>query len=231
MDWYQAASDPADGFGTFHMYDFEHSKEQFAGWPEDKKQRVLSRILAIIGKYALRGFITAVVKEDYDRIVSGKLREKLGNYHYTFAIQSCLSYIEEWFKKEIRQPYEPVEYAFDRMSQGQHEIVDLFNDLIRFDQAKHFGIEVGGWSFQNKAYFLPLQAADIIAWEGRRYMVDCQLPETPQTTRSSFKSLIDHPMVDARFFHKENLPAFAEEVSAWYEKMGWENSPRGGFGK
>jgi hypothetical protein len=226
--WSAASTDPVDGFGVFHASEFN------AAPYTEKSKRTLDKVCGIIKDHVLLGAIAAVVKDDYDKVVTGKLREKLGEHHYTFAVQSCLAHIEEWRKGRGGAgdlSDEPFQYVFDRMSQGKPEIDNLFDDLVRFGLAKEFGIEAGGWSYQNRATFLPLQAADILAWEGYTYMRKCQLrtAETKKEPRTSFQSLVDDVDIWTRFFDQDKLQEATALMSAKYDELGWDNSARGGF--
>lgn len=81
----------------FHMAEFVARQSPFDRWNDEKRDRVLKALIGVINRrHVLAGMVTAVVKKDYDTLVVGKLREKLGHYHYTFAVQSCLALVEEW---------------------------------------------------------------------------------------------------------------------------------------
>ena len=232
QEWHDAANDERDGFDVFHMNYFHSGQKEFWNWDADKKNRVLGNLIEIIGKNVLFATTTAVVKDDYDRLVAGKLREKLGDNHYTFAVQACLYDIQR-YRVIIHMGSQEIQYIFDQMTKGKHEIVDVFEDVWVRGLGEHFGIEApsSGLAFQDKRRFLPLQPTDILAWESYCYIRDCQLPKESdrQKPRVSFESLIKKPNPSTRFFDKTNLPEFVEGVTKQYELIGWENAPRGAF--
>lgn len=115
----------------FHMADFEARVPPF-DWSDDKRSQVFGDLLNLIHKYTFAGMVSAVVKRDYDALITGKLRKKLGQYHYTFAVQACLSMIERWSVRNTRQP---MEYVFDWMTKGKGEINALFEDVIEHKTA------------------------------------------------------------------------------------------------
>jgi hypothetical protein len=207
----------------FHMADFVARTSPFDTWSEGERDDVIKRLIATIGSNVLDGMVTAVIKSDYDQLVTGKLREKLGHRHYTFAIQSCLAFIEQW---RVINSQEPIEFIFDQMGKGKNEINDLFDDLIANKLAHHFGIEPRGWSFQNRRVIVQLQSADILAWESNRYMREHQF--TCKIARKSFLSLINQVDIKTRFFDSSTLPEFVSDVTAKYERLDW-NGPLGGF--
>lgn len=208
----------------FHMADFVAHAKPYDTWPADKREKVFRALLSVINKYAFEGAIAAVVKADYDKLVPKKLREKLGAYHYTFAVQSCLAQIEYW--RKVRSDEQPMQYVFDRMSHGKHEIINLFDDIEKRKTAVAFGLEPNGYAFQNRKYIVQLQAADILAWEANKYMKHFQF--TGREARKSFQSLVSSVPILAKFFDKSTLPGFIADVTAKYEGVGW-NGPLGGF--
>jgi len=96
-------------------------------------------------------------------------------------------------KWRMRHNYRgPIQYVFDRMSKGTGEIGAAFEmALEEGDDRAMFehGIFKDGWSFQDKAVVLPLQGADILAWESLRHMRKVVLAEPPSKPRKSYREL------------------------------------------
>jgi Protein of unknown function (DUF3800) len=223
-EWKSVLDDAGIREAGFHMAEFNARKPPFDGWTEQKRDQVIRGLIEIINRYAFAGTATAVVKKDYDALVIGKLREKLGRYHYTFAVQSCLAFLEEWMdSSDARQP---VQYIFDLMGRGKHEIIDLFDDIAGREMAASFGIEPGGYGFSNKRLVVQLQAADILAWEANKYAKDHHAADLP--ARRSFQSMADNIEIKTRFFDASGLPDFVQDVTSRYEAQGW-TGPLGGF--
>jgi len=205
----------------FHMADFVARQPPF-DWDDTRRDLALKRLIGIIRDHALVGMTTAVSKRDYDQLITGRLREKLGNNHYTFAVQSCMSHINEW--RHTLHDSQPYSYVFDQMGKGKNEINRFFEDMVGNNLTIHFGIEESGWSFQDRRQELPLQAADMLAWESYKYIRDQQ----PENARRSFQSILHGVQVYTRLFDGESLASFAEDVSRKYEAAGWAG-PLGGF--
>ena len=128
-------------------------------------------------------------------------------------------------------------YVFDQMSRGKGEIMNLMNDLLSHDLAPSIGLERGGFSFRDRADELPLQSADTLAWNGYRYMRDCQLPSLrgmPEgVPHSSFLRLANQTprRIDfyTRYYDGGALSEVAASLTTEYERIGWRDSPRGGL--
>jgi hypothetical protein len=111
--------------------------------------------------------------------------------------------------------------VFDRLSHGKKDINHIFEILLTGgkDALDRYGVFEGGWSFQDKAKVVQLQAADIWAWENYRYMVDCFIPgkmmrSTPKPPRRSYLTLVDSPCV-VRYHVKHTLEKLAAELPEW----------------
>jgi hypothetical protein len=204
-----------ENFGVFHMADFVAKKEQFASleWNDQtKRDRTLPALINIIKTRARIGFSVVIVKSAYDDvIVGGKLREKCGDNHYAFAVRICTAMVDRWRK---RHHYEaPVEYVFDRLSKGKGDINALFDKLLLGGDIalKQYGVYKGCWSFQDKAQVLPLQAADIWAWENYRYMRDCVMPAVKSIPRKSYLELRNSP-AQVKYHVKESLEELVKQA-------------------
>ena len=207
-DWNRA--NDAENFGVFHMTDFVAKKKQFASpeWQDDEKRdRTIKRLINIITTRRRMGFFTAVEKAGYDAEVPRDLRDrfKLGNTHYTFAVRMCLAKVLKWRMKYGYK--EPVQFVFDQISKGTGDIGAVFEMALKEgdEQALVHGISrETGWSFQSKAVILPLQAADILAWEALRHMQKVYLPESKQSPRKSYLALVERAM-DKGYHDRETL--------------------------
>jgi hypothetical protein len=214
MDW--TAANEVENFGVFHMADFVARKQQFADkeWNDEKRDRTIRRLINIIVTRRKHGFFAAVEKEAYDAEVPEELRTryKLGNNHYTFAVRMCMGKVAKWRKRHAYK--EPVQFVFDRMSKGRGEIDAVFELALKEGEEKALrenAIQKNGWSFANKAEVLPLQAADILAWETLRYMQKVYLATEKESVRKSYKELIEVGM-DPGYHNRETLKALIAHI-------------------
>jgi len=213
-DW-QRANDK-ENFGVFHMADFVSRHKQFASseWQEDnKRDRTIKRLISIITTRSTIGFFNVVDKVAYDEEVPDNLKEKLtlGHNHYTFAVRMCLAKVLKWRMKYNHK--EPIQFVFDRLSKGQGEISSVMQHCLSDGIDNGFGIEPSGWSFQDKSRILPLQAADILAWETLHHMRSVVLAGNGKT-RGSYNALLKMP-TDHGWHHRKTLK---ELVSYWRVK-------------
>ena len=162
-----------EGFDYFHMAEFVAPREQghkpWCDWDNAKKERVYNRLAKIINENKRIGIGCALPKAVYNTVPE-KIRQHYGNEHYTFAVRMCL--IEIWQWRERSSISHPIQYIFDYEKPGtpKHaEITKLMGGMHPTWQSL-FGLDTGGYSFQSKRAFKPLQAADILAWQVHNYM-------------------------------------------------------------
>jgi hypothetical protein len=205
-------------FGIFHMADFVAKREQFAEseWQnQEKRDRTMSALLGVIRTRAAFVISTAVVKSAYDEVVTGDLRERMGKNHYTFAVRHCVAIVDSW---RARHRYtEPLQYVFDRMSKGSGDINDtVFKPVVLGGEAglQRYGIGKDGWSFQDKSVVIPLQAADIWAWENFRYAARTYFKPNGARApiRESYRFLRQRVPSEVKYHNKQSLLKFVDLV-------------------
>jgi hypothetical protein len=146
-----------EGFQTFHMSEFAARQGAFVSWPDAKRKRVLHRLCRIINKYVISGAAVGVVKDDYDELVQGDVRDYCAEFHYTFAVRHCASGPKAWL---TNNPASSILYFFDQMSKGKGEIIAVMDRAMASSPTQR----LSGYMFADKTVYLPLQAADILAW-------------------------------------------------------------------
>ena len=167
-EWKALANE--EGFSAFHMSEFAAGKGEFSGWDDTKRKHVLGKLCALINIRVRTGFVVAVRKRDYDDLIQGSFREYCGEQHYTFVLRHCATGLREGRKKF--EPSSTLRYVFDQMGKGKGEIMRVMDEAKAISQSE--ALETGivtlkGYSFDDKADILPLQAADILAWTFFQY--------------------------------------------------------------
>jgi hypothetical protein len=216
-DW-KTAND-SEGFGVFHMADFVAKQAQFAApeWlDETKRDRTLKRLINIINTRRQVGFYAVVEKAGYDAEVPQPMRgaHDLGNNHYSFAVRMCMAKVLKW---RMRYGYkDPVKFVFDRMSKGAGEINAIFEQALKEGDEKALAHGISrevGWSFENKSKFIPLQAADILAWEALYHMRRVFLAHSQTARRKSFQALSER-LTEGGYHDSDSMRKWVAHVRA-----------------
>jgi len=224
----------SEGFDVFHMADFaayhDKAKKPFCDWDHIKRKRVFRRIAEAINENKRVGMGISIPKEPFDRLVSKTpewLRWRFGKYHYTFAVRSLMGKIKDW-----RLCYGitlPMQYVFDNENRpdAREEIDLMWRDIQkREDWTKHYGIErEDGHSFQSRADFKPLQAADILAWQMNNHMRNVILAgkHDADDCHPNFRLLRENQEVGLGWINEEQLRTLIEKEMALREKYGTQH--------
>ncbi len=142
----------------FHMTDFENRWGPYRDWDKGKRETIIKRLLGIIKQYALSGFSAAVVRGDYERL----REEHPGRWVTPYGVCAawCLRDVADWLESSNRDEY--AGYVFERGFRGAGHMAEAFgraSDEVR--RAYRFD----ALSFADKRAVIPLQAADILAYE------------------------------------------------------------------
>lgn len=209
-----------ENFGVFHMADFVAKQDQFKApqWQDSAKRgRTIRALINIIKTRAQMGFSVVVEKSAYDEVaLNSPIRHKFQNNHYAFCIRVCTAAVNRW--RDQYHHREPVQYVFDRVSQGKGEIDAMFGILVQGgdDAMGRYGIYRDCWSFQDKAEVSQLQAADIWAYENYRYAVDTFFPQKKgmpeKPPRQSYLALRNSPCV-VRYHIRASLQQLIDEAT------------------
>lgn len=217
-NWKEADND--EHFLPFHTTDCLAGRKQFIGWDEWRKHRVMRRLIGIINTRVRHGFISAVVKKDYDEIVPAWIKSRSGKNHYTFCVWSCFAFISQW--RQQRNMTEPFEYVFDMMGKGKGEILAAFNSFMEFNRGVDIGAYKGGLSFQSKQNVVQLQAADMIASAAGWHMNHRVLSGRSTQAVPWFDDIMRlKPRPRNRYFDSGNLTEWAERMEKHKDDPNW----------
>jgi len=155
-----------DHIGYFRMSEFAHSTGEFRLWKglEDKRQSLLSDLLAIIQKHVYRKFGAAVVNSQLSATIAKAEQDAFSLAAYGVAGRGAASNVIEWLKKEKWES--PVEYVFEKGDMDQDHLTRLMKEDGLPDPIFRPKVDqVNKTSGLPEKGFIPLQAADILAYE------------------------------------------------------------------
>jgi Protein of unknown function (DUF3800) len=148
------------GVATFHMTDFEARQGPFTRWPQERRERFLSRLINIIVDYTIVGFGCAVLREQYECCIPDDIKLALKHPYY-YCLHSCLRTLLA-FNDEIG-PFPPgIKFLFDRKPGREGMATQMYYTLK--DRVDLLGI-LGDMAFGNKQEHIPLQASDLLLYE------------------------------------------------------------------
>jgi hypothetical protein len=98
-------------------------KNAFAGWSEDRRRGIPSKLLDIIERRTKHGFASVVHQNDFDQVFSGANKQK-DDSPYNLCCTCCHLQIGEWAQKTYQ--IEPIAFFFDAGHKNAGEVAKTF---------------------------------------------------------------------------------------------------------
>ena len=176
------------GIDFFHMTDFAARRQQFAGWPEEKRRACLSKLIDITNRHVIASVGTVIPVRDYQAAFSKKADNFVGG-PYGVAAMACFSEVAKTFN--LIGVHGQVAYVFETGARGSGQVHKAFTWLEQNPGSKA-EMRLLALSFQNKREYCPLQAADILAYELYLYFPK-SVKKSGRPVRYGVKALAEAP--------------------------------------
>jgi hypothetical protein len=201
-EWREVLDDA--GITFFHMAKYESRHGEYKDWDNEKRVRVIKRLLGIIKRRVRIGIVSCLIYSAYDELIkSDPARLAFFGTPYAFNVHMCMKSISIWAERFSLSHFEPVAFVFENGAGYNGEIRRLFDRYVRVRHIKT-NYRLDTLMFADKREIVQLQAADILAYEARKRAMN-QLNESQrQFTRKSMSELFVHPN-DYYYWNKEIL--------------------------
>lgn len=202
------------GLEVFHSSDAQALKGEFEDWTEEDRDEVVKKLLPIIKRHEIIGMAIGFVMRDFDEAMGRENwpKEYLGSPYGTCFQWLITSVLMEAALDRVR---EPVAF-FHEHNDFEGEARKAYNWA---KENRDYNEILAGLAFSDKKRYVPLQAADILAYEvGKRL-------NNPSGNRRPFKILTDPPRrPKIKFYNKSNMKTLVEAV----ERARWQKILSGG---
>lgn len=206
----------------FHMRDVVHWTRDFrdlAG--RDEAKALLDEAVGIVAKRARLGVVVACNLKEMRPIlpaVRGFSRA------YPLCAHVCLAAIGRWLDQQNRR--DVVSYFFEQGNPAPQGDADALMHLVRRDATLRHAYHYHSHRFAGKGEALPLQAADLLAWEYGRFKGEhFDSPSHKEPLRDEFVTLIMAQRIEYVSLHLRpdsaqvrmylaRVEAFAREIEA-----------------
>jgi hypothetical protein len=160
------------GLDYFHMADFAGPYREYQNWDSDSRRTRLDTLLTIVKSHAMISVGIGIPKAAFDSYMRGT---SLGlndwpSRAYSFAALMLMDRVATRFEQVIPDAARAhgfdvwVSYRFEDGTQGKGEILDAY-DIMKSSPELQERSHVLSVGFEPKKQVLPLQAADIVAYE------------------------------------------------------------------
>lgn len=153
----------ASGVRMFHMAEFAHRLGAFTRdeWPESRRRETLKVLLKIVADHVGASVGVTVPRSQYEAQLSEVTRRFYGS-PYGLAATTIIANVSTRAHEMHPDPW--VAYVYESGAKGRHEFDQRLTPVIN-DHRSQEVLRALSLRFENKRQFLPLQAADILAYE------------------------------------------------------------------
>lgn len=194
----------------FHAVDCENLRGEFEGWSPDERDRFVSRLLPVIARHKLAGVVIGIYVPAFEEAMAlvPEVRSLFGS-PYDGCFQWCVQRIVHFHNRAGSRQ----RLAFlHEINDFQGECKRTFAEIVRDCTNTSRGMSL---AFGRKEDFVPLQAADILAYEGNKRMRDVRKPQI----RRSFLAINPHlDRVLFQYFGEENKGQMIRLMRRGYQK-------------
>jgi hypothetical protein len=195
------------GIRKMHMASCENARRDFAGWDRDRRDRAIARFCGIILKRNACMLISAVSRSTWNAVAPYTLLGKRFAQPIDYCFNACMRYAMQTIRGSVGR--EPVAITFD----GREESLGYWQRLASAYE-EVWPERVAGFAFGNMEKVLPLQAADMIAYEA--FVFECARgrQEKEPTPRPNFSKLVSALQFKGGFATEEILHEYAEHLAS-----------------
>lgn len=148
-----------DRLSRFHMVDCNESRGEFAGWSRTETDYFCQQLRETIIEAEVALYGVAIARQDWDELITGDVRRTLGDAE-GYCISQCFVCALRWARANTFDPR--MTFVFDkRIPEIERRARAMGDAFERYPTTP----QVVGTAFLSSAAVLPLQAADLFAWE------------------------------------------------------------------
>jgi len=150
------------GVSRFHMREFAHSVGEFSGWKgnEGKRKAFLKRLIKAIKAHTAKSFSVSLLLANYREVNDKYKLSERGGVPYVLCAGTAVEKVSHWFGDQKAR--DEVRFVLEDGDENKRILVEWME--------KH------GYpkpDFETKKV-IPLQAADLIAWEHQKFVVKAE---------------------------------------------------------
>jgi hypothetical protein len=203
-----------NGLKQMRRADLENFAGEFRGWLPDRRTEFIKKAHAIIKRCTYIPIGVAVIKADFEEAFPpGHTARTFGLY--SWCIHGCLAALGKWCRAHNHD--QPINFVFEAGTHGRDQVDQPFALLYNNpDKRPPDACPIESWAFAGKNV-LPLQAADVVAYELYKFTKNIVVDRGKRKVRYSAFDLFRKTDVSLlRCFNKRGFELLrAEGVPGW----------------
>lgn len=186
------------------MTDFSKREPPYNNWSETKRIKFCAAIAEAIKDTIVFGTVHSLVVKDWNEVIVPALetpfKKKRG--WYIFLMQAMLVDIEQFVKPSR---YDRIACVFDGNKEVSNAAECHYNGL---KESRRWEKLFGPYGVDNSVFVPGLQAADVLAFEGRRAVENKVLTDNADPIRKLLENLTEKKQVTVGRYTREDLVKF-----------------------
>jgi hypothetical protein len=169
-EWKKLIDRPLEDLGRlkpplkrFHMFDCQALRGEFAGWSRLEAEYFCNQLRKVIINSGVSAYGNACSRRDYEDLITGDTRAVLGTAE-GFCIRNVFVRTLAWIQRNTFET--EASFIFDDRPSSVRRDADAVFDAFRRETKD---LSLVGIAFLSSYKILPLQAADMLAWELYQY--------------------------------------------------------------
>lgn len=188
-----------------HMKEYAHSRGAFSGWKGQdlKRDQFIGDLASLLINHIRFGYVCSVPMADWNEVMLDKLHPNIQKRGpLIFLLRCCLDAINE---TDLLPKDEKIACVFEHN--------DFWRGAAEFhfkDWTVEWGLEerFGKLLFDEKYEHAGLQGADMLAYEGRKFIVTHYAQPDGRPERKLHRILTSSPNIEADFFERDGLRSY-----------------------
>lgn len=177
------------GIDCFHMTDFENRQGAFKTMRTADRKIFFEKLLMFARLRTRKAIPGVVLKSNYEELITDQYREDIGSI-YTLCANVCLRGVHNWAGENARD--EPIAFVFEQGAEHCKEILEAFSKAQK-DPQFSVNFKLASLKFENRREVIPLQVADLLAYEVWKNVCNDLLPN-PRPVRWPLTRLSNVPI-------------------------------------
>jgi hypothetical protein len=206
--WRKELDAPIEGLkprlSRFHMTECQDFRGEFERWTRTETDYLCHRLQTAIIESGVMAYGMACSRKDWDDLVTGDIRAVWGDPE-GMCITNCFTKLIAWAQNYTFDP--EMSFIFDsRTKEVERRAKTVFDAYQRWIAMPR----LVGVSFLSSHKILPLQAADMIAWEFYQYANDILVNGFIQPKRPQYRRLASNMLWYGQIATRDSIKRIME---------------------
>lgn len=186
------------GVSCFHASHCEMGRGEFEGKDRSLRDLLVNALSTLIAENNLFVVGSAVLRRDYEEIVTAKLKARFVDPFY-LCFEHCMQQIHLWSKQSAGG--ERVALVFSEQQEYENRVSWLHR---AYQNSKFYDVGLGSLSIAKPKCVIQLQVADLVAYEGYKYLL-AKMNTPEPAIRPALKNLLGSIPMIARAHDRKSL--------------------------